>query len=119
MRAPIALAYVGAENRLPSIFMITVGRSASASFGASRRVQALIIQNANAYKEGLGAKWASIARYWADPNAHPDVFDAFVSPAAAEFITEPKPKYGETRCYIRDQRTLGIDHPIALAQFWW
>jgi catechol 2,3-dioxygenase-like lactoylglutathione lyase family enzyme len=20
----------------------------------------------------------------------------------AEFITEPKPKYGETRCYIRD-----------------
>jgi pimeloyl-ACP methyl ester carboxylesterase len=47
-------------------------------------MQALIIQNANAYKEGLGAKWAGIARYWADPNAHPDVFDAFVSPAATE-----------------------------------
>jgi pimeloyl-ACP methyl ester carboxylesterase len=48
------------------------------------RMQALIIQNANAYKEGLGAKWASIAQYWADPNAHPNVFHAFVSPAATE-----------------------------------
>jgi pimeloyl-ACP methyl ester carboxylesterase len=48
------------------------------------RVQALIIQNANAYKEGLGAKWASIAQYWADPKAHPEVFDAFVSLAATE-----------------------------------
>jgi pimeloyl-ACP methyl ester carboxylesterase len=42
------------------------------------RVQALIIQNANAYEEGLGAKWAGIAQYWADPKAHPEVFDAFV-----------------------------------------
>jgi pimeloyl-ACP methyl ester carboxylesterase len=46
------------------------------------RVHALIIQNANVYKEGLGAKWASIARYWADPKAHPEVFDAFISFAA-------------------------------------
>ena len=37
------------------------------------RVQALIIQNANAYKEGLGAKWAGIAQYWADPKAHSEV----------------------------------------------
>jgi pimeloyl-ACP methyl ester carboxylesterase len=49
-----------------------------------QRVQALIIQNANAYKEGLGAKWAGIAQYWADPKAHSEVFDAFVSPAATE-----------------------------------
>lgn len=49
-----------------------------------QRVQALIIQNANAYREGLGAKWAGIAQYWADPNAHPEVFDAFVSFAATE-----------------------------------
>jgi pimeloyl-ACP methyl ester carboxylesterase len=48
------------------------------------RVQALIIQNANAYKEGLGAKWASIARYWADPKAHPEIFEAFISFAATE-----------------------------------
>jgi pimeloyl-ACP methyl ester carboxylesterase len=27
------------------------------------RVQALIIQNANAYKEGLGVKWTGIAQY--------------------------------------------------------
>ena len=48
------------------------------------RVQALIIQNANVYKEGLGAKWSGIAQYWADPKAHPEVFDAFVSFAATE-----------------------------------
>jgi pimeloyl-ACP methyl ester carboxylesterase len=58
------------------------------------RIQALIIQNANAYKEGLGAKWASIAQYWADPSAHPDVFHAFVSPAATE-----------------QRHTLGTSHP--------
>ena len=40
-----------------------------------QRVQTLIIQNANVYKEGLGAKWAGIAQYWADPKAHPEVFD--------------------------------------------
>lgn len=49
-----------------------------------QRVHALIIQNANAYAEGLGAKWAAIAQYWADPKAHPEVFDAFVSRAATE-----------------------------------
>jgi pimeloyl-ACP methyl ester carboxylesterase len=43
------------------------------------RLQALIIQNGNAYREGLGAKWAMIAEYWADPKAHPEVVDAFLS----------------------------------------
>jgi pimeloyl-ACP methyl ester carboxylesterase len=43
------------------------------------RLQALIIQNGNAYKEGLGAKWVKIAEYWADPEAHPEVVDAFLS----------------------------------------
>src|SRR6202522_644663 len=38
------------------------------------RLQALIIKNANAYQEGLGAKWAGIARYWDDPKAHGEVF---------------------------------------------
>ena len=41
------------------------------------RLRALIIQNANAYEEGLGAKWTSIGRYWADPKEYPEVFDAF------------------------------------------
>src|SRR5208337_2917970 len=54
----------------------------------------LIIQNANAYKEGLGAKWAGIAQYWADPKAHPEVFDAFVSLTATE-----------------QRHTLGTSHP--------
>jgi pimeloyl-ACP methyl ester carboxylesterase len=43
------------------------------------RLHALIIQNGNAYKEGLGAKWAKIAEYWADPKTHPEVVDAFLS----------------------------------------
>jgi pimeloyl-ACP methyl ester carboxylesterase len=59
-----------------------------------QRVHALIIQNANAYTEGLGAKWAAIAQYWADPKAHPEVFDAFVSRAATE-----------------QRHTLGTSHP--------
>lgn len=48
------------------------------------RVQALIIQNANAYKEGLGVKWATIAKYWSDRKAYPEVFNAFVSREATE-----------------------------------
>ena len=59
-----------------------------------QRLQALIIQNANVYKEGLGAKWAGIAQYWADPKAHPQVFDGFVSFAATE-----------------QRHTLGTAHP--------
>jgi pimeloyl-ACP methyl ester carboxylesterase len=59
-----------------------------------KRLQALIIQNANAYTEGLGAKWADIAHYWVDPKAHPEVFDAFVSFAATE-----------------QRHTLGTSHP--------
>ena len=58
------------------------------------RLQALIIQNANVYKEGLGAKWAGIARYWEDPDAHPEVLDAFTSLAATE-----------------QRHTLGTSHP--------
>jgi pimeloyl-ACP methyl ester carboxylesterase len=43
------------------------------------RVQALIIQNANSYKEGLGAKWVGIAQYWEKPAAHPEQVDEFFS----------------------------------------
>jgi pimeloyl-ACP methyl ester carboxylesterase len=48
------------------------------AMAAPAKVQAIIIQNANAYREGLGAKWADIARYWDDPKAHPEQVDAFV-----------------------------------------
>jgi pimeloyl-ACP methyl ester carboxylesterase len=43
------------------------------------QLHALIIQNGNIYKAGLGAKWTKIAEYWADPNAHPEVLNAFLS----------------------------------------
>jgi pimeloyl-ACP methyl ester carboxylesterase len=44
------------------------------------RLHALIVQNGNAYREGLGVKWTKIAEYWAEPKAHPEVVDAFLSP---------------------------------------
>lgn len=47
------------------------------------RVAALVIQNANAYAEGLGEKWQGIADYWSDPAAHGEVAEAFLSLAAA------------------------------------
>jgi pimeloyl-ACP methyl ester carboxylesterase len=59
-----------------------------------QRVQSLVIQNANVYKEGLGLKWAGIAKYWADPKAHPEVLDTFMSLAATE-----------------QRHTLGTAHP--------
>lgn len=58
------------------------------------RVQALVVQNANAYKQGLGAKWAKIAQFWDDPKAHPEVVDAFLSYKATE-----------------ERHTLGTSHP--------
>jgi len=58
------------------------------------RVLALIIQNGNVYREGLGAKWVGITKYWADPRVHADMFDAFVSFAATQ-----------------QRHTLGTSHP--------
>jgi pimeloyl-ACP methyl ester carboxylesterase len=43
------------------------------------RVQAIIIQNANAYQEGLGPKWAGIAGYWTDRTGHAEEVDSFLS----------------------------------------
>jgi pimeloyl-ACP methyl ester carboxylesterase len=47
------------------------------------RLQALVVQNGNAYREGLGKKWEGIAEYWAEPAAHPEVVDVFTSLEAA------------------------------------
>lgn len=58
------------------------------------RLHALISQNGNIYEAGLGAKWSKIAQYWADPNAHPEVVDAFLSFGATE-----------------QRHTLGTSHP--------
>ena len=43
------------------------------------QLRGLITQNGNIYKVGLGAKWTKIAQYWADPKAHPEVLNAFLS----------------------------------------
>jgi pimeloyl-ACP methyl ester carboxylesterase len=59
-----------------------------------QRVQALIVSNANAYQQGLGKKWSTIAHYWADPKAHPEILDTFMSLEAAE-----------------QRHTLGTSHP--------
>jgi pimeloyl-ACP methyl ester carboxylesterase len=48
------------------------------------RLHALISQNGNIYKDGLGSKWAKIAEYWADPKAHPEVINSFLSFEATE-----------------------------------
>jgi pimeloyl-ACP methyl ester carboxylesterase len=59
------------------------------------RLQALVVQNANAYKEGLGAKWVGIAQYWADPNSHPDVpkiFTALASTKLRHIGGSPEPE---------------------------
>ena len=53
-------------------------------FAHPERLQVLITQNGNVYQVGLGAKWSAIAAYWADPVAHPEVVDAFLSPQATE-----------------------------------
>lgn len=45
----------------------------------SAKVRAIIVQNANAYTEGLGPKWAGIARYWDNRDAHQEQLDRFVS----------------------------------------
>jgi len=58
------------------------------------RLQALIVQNANAYREGLGKKWAAIEQYWRQPEQHPEVFESFISRAATE-----------------QRHTLGTRHP--------
>jgi len=58
------------------------------------RVKALIVSNANAYTEGLGAKWATITKYWSDRVAHPEIFEAFASLKGAE-----------------QRHTLGTSHP--------
>ncbi len=48
------------------------------AMAARDKVQAIIVQNANDYQEGLGPKWAGIAEYWTNPTAHCEQVDAFV-----------------------------------------
>jgi pimeloyl-ACP methyl ester carboxylesterase len=50
------------------------------------RVSALIVQNGNAYEEGLGAFWNPIKAYWADPSeARRAALAGLVSPETTRF----------------------------------
>jgi pimeloyl-ACP methyl ester carboxylesterase len=50
------------------------------------RVSALIVQNGNAYDEGLKAFWDPIKAYWADGSAaHRDALSFLVAPATTKF----------------------------------
>ena len=69
------------------------------------RVQALVIQNGNAYEEGLGAKWKGIAQYWVDPKAHPEVPAVFSSLAAARLRHDggsPNPERYNPEAWIEE-----------------
>ena len=50
------------------------------------RVSALIVQNGNAYEEGLGAFWDPIKAYWADASAkNREALSMLVQPATTKF----------------------------------
>ncbi|KAJ9430786.1 alpha/beta hydrolase [Pantoea sp. YR343] len=63
------------------LFMQDYGGPVGFRMALSRpeNIQAIIVQNANVYQEGLGKKWAYISRYWHEPKAHPDQLQAFTS----------------------------------------
>jgi pimeloyl-ACP methyl ester carboxylesterase len=46
------------------------------------RIQGLIVQNGNAYEEGLGKFWEPIKKYWADPTSE--------NRSALHFLVDPK-----------------------------
>jgi pimeloyl-ACP methyl ester carboxylesterase len=50
------------------------------------RITALVVQNGNAYTEGLGAFWDPIKAYWLDGSpAHRDALSFLVAPATTKF----------------------------------
>ena len=50
------------------------------------RITALVVQNGNAYTEGLGAFWDPIKAYWADGSpAHRNALSFLVAPATTKF----------------------------------
>jgi pimeloyl-ACP methyl ester carboxylesterase len=50
------------------------------------RVSALVVQNGNAYEEGLKAFWDPIKAYWADGSpAHREALNSLVAPATTKF----------------------------------
>jgi pimeloyl-ACP methyl ester carboxylesterase len=74
------------------------------------RVTALVIQNGNAYEEGLGAAWAPIRRYWADPSpANRDAVRAVLTQEAvrSQYLEgEPDPTRVSPEAWILDHMRL-------------
>ncbi len=77
------------------------------------RIEALIVQNGNAYEEGLLQFWDPIKRYWADPT--PD------NRAALHFLSDPKSTRWQYETGVQDTSLLdpttwlvdqvGLDRP--------
>ena len=62
------------------------------------RVQALLVQNGNAYEEGLLEFWDPIKKYWADPTPE--------NREAIRFLTEPKATRWQYENGVADQTLL-------------
>ena len=60
------------------------------------RVTAIIVQNGNAYEEGLKAFWDPIKAYWADGSAaHREALNSLVAPATTKF------QYTDGPCQVK------------------
>jgi pimeloyl-ACP methyl ester carboxylesterase len=71
-----------------SIYLMDYGAPVGFRVAAKHpeRVSALIIQNGNAYDEGLREFWDPIKKYWADPTvAHGAALEGFHSPAGLKW----------------------------------
>jgi pimeloyl-ACP methyl ester carboxylesterase len=78
------------QMKVPSYAMYVMDYGAPVGFRLAlkhpERVSALVIQNGNAYDEGLKAFWDPIKAYWADGSAaHRKALDFLVVPATTKF----------------------------------
>jgi len=72
-------------------------------------VRSMIVQNASAYLQGLGPKWKGIARYWADPERHPEIYESFASLEGAKqrhVAGSPRPERYNPDTWIDEFATL-------------
>jgi pimeloyl-ACP methyl ester carboxylesterase len=69
------------------------------------RLKALVIQNANAYEEGLGKNWQTIAKYWAAPSEHAEVIDYFTSLELTKqrhIVNSPNPERYDPEAWLQE-----------------
>lgn len=78
------------------------------------RVTALIVQNGNAYEEGMGDFWAPTRAYWADPQANRDAMRPFLTLNGTRFqylTGASEPERIDPAAWLTDQHFL--DRPGA------